>query len=97
MPSNFRTQPYGTYICDDSLVYFDRDYRPIVRLAQPEWSIAVCDPHERIAHTGKEWLYRDATSPRRNAQTRERLENLLAAIPELATEVRRRNATKVSA
>lgn len=100
---NFRTWPYGAYLCEDSIVYFDRQYRPIVRISQPsfpavgEQAIVVCDPAERIRHSGKEWLYKDATSPRRNAQTRKRLRTLVNAIPELAAEVRRRNTARVSA
>ncbi len=97
MRTNFQNQPYGAYLCDGSIVYFDRRYRPIVRLTQPEWSVTVCDPLERIKHSGQEWLYKDATSPRRNAQTRERLQNLMYTIPELAAEVRRRNAVRVGA
>ena len=97
MRTDFKNYPYGAYLCDGSIVYFDRRYRPIVRLMQPEWSATICDPHERIKHSGQEWLYRDATSPRRSAQTRRTLQNLLDTIPELAAEVRRRNAVRVNA
>jgi hypothetical protein len=95
MRTDFKKWPYGAYLCEGSIVYFDRRYQPIVRLMQPEWLITVCDPAERINHSGKEWFYKDAIAPRRNAQTRKRLKNLVDAIPELATEVRRRNAAKV--
>jgi anti-sigma factor ChrR (cupin superfamily) len=97
MPSNFKNYPYGAYLCDSSIVYFDRRYRPIVRLTQPDWSVTVCDPQERIKHSGQEWLYYGAKSPRRSAQTRRALQNLLDAIPEMAAEVRRRNAARVPA
>lgn len=98
MPTDFKNYPYGAYLCDDSIVYFDRRYQPIVRIAQPPFPesgdqvVTICDPAERIKHSGQEWLYRDANPPRRNARTRAQLQNLMAAIPVLASEVRRRNA-----
>jgi hypothetical protein len=101
--TDFKIWPYGAYLCEDSIVYFDRRYRPIVRITHPlfpavgDKAITVCDPTERISHCGKEWLYLDATSPRRNAQTRRRLKNLVEAIPELAAEVQRRSAERVGA
>jgi hypothetical protein len=94
---DFRNLPYGAYLCENSIVYFDRRYRPLVRLTQPEWSAVVCDPGEWINYSGKEWLYDDATAPGHDAQTRARLRNLLNAIPALASEVRRRNTAEVSA
>jgi hypothetical protein len=100
MRTDFSKWPYGAYLCEDSIVYFDRRYQPIVRMTRPpfpavgEQAIAVCDPTERISHSGKEWLYKDATSPRRNGQTRERLRNLMFTIPELAAEVGRRSVGK---
>lgn len=103
MRTDFSKWPYGAYLCEDSIVYFDRRYQPIVRITRPlfpavgEQTIVVCDPAERIRHSGKEWLYKDATSPRRNAETRNRLKNLVDAIPELAAEVRRRNTVRVGA
>jgi hypothetical protein len=103
MPADFSKWPYGAYLCEDSIVYFDRQYRPIVRITHPpfpaagEHAVTVCDPAERISHSGKEWLYKDATSPRRNAETRKRLKNLVDAIPEIATEVRRRSTVRVRA
>jgi hypothetical protein len=94
---DYRHHPYGAYLCHGSVVYFDRRYQPIVRLTQPDWSATICDPRERIQHSGKEWLYRDATSPRRNAQTRNNIQHIMDAIPELAAEVRRRNSAQVIA
>jgi len=101
MCTDFKKWPYGAYLCDDSIVYFDRRYQPLVRItrfpAVGEQAIVVCDPAERISHSGKEWLYKDATSPRRNAETRKRLKNLVDAIPELAAEVRCRSTMRVGA
>jgi hypothetical protein len=100
---DFSKWPYGAYLCDGSIVYFDRRYQPIVRITQPpfpavgEQAVTACDPAERISHSGKEWLYKDATSPRRNAQTRKRLKNLIGAIPALNAEIERRARAKVSA
>jgi hypothetical protein len=96
MSDAYSKWPYGAYICDGSIVYFDRRYQPIVRIVQPpfpnvgEHTPIVCDPAERIGHSGKEWFYNDATSPRRNGQTRVRLQNLLKAVPELNAEIERR-------
>jgi hypothetical protein len=87
--------PYGAYLCPDSIVWFDRRYRPIVRVSGDR--VTVCDPTDRIEHNGQEWLYNDATSPRHDGRTRKILENVMAAIPELAAEVDRRNAARVSA
>ena len=103
MPADFSKWPYGAYLCEDSIVYFDRRYQPIVRITHPlfpavgDQSIAVCDPTERISHSAKEWLYKDATSPRRNAQTRRRLRSLLDTVPMLRAEIERRARAKVSA
>ena len=103
MRADFSKWPYGAYLCDNgSIVYFDRRYQPIVRITHPlfpavgEQSIAVCDSAERISHSGKEFLYTDATSPRRNAQTRKRMRTLVDAIPELAAEVQRRSTAEES-
>jgi hypothetical protein len=103
MRADFSKRPYGAYLCEDSIVYFDRRYQPIVRIRHPlfptvgEQSIVVCDPTERISHSGKEWLYKDATSPRRNAQTRRRLQRLLDTVPMLHAEIERRARAKVGA
>lgn len=90
MRTDFKKWPYGAYLCDGSIVYFDRRYQPIVRLTQPEWSVTVCDPRERIAKSGHEMLYNDATSPNHDAKTRATLNALLDAVPGLGAEVRRR-------
>ncbi len=103
MRTDFSKWPYGAYLCEDSIVYFDRRYQPIVRITRPlfpavgEQAIVVCDPAERISHSGKEWFYKDATSPRRNAQTRMRLQRLLDTVPRLHAEIERRARVKVSA
>lgn len=103
MRTDFKDWPYGAYLCDDSIVYFDRRYQPIVRITHPlfpavgDRSVAICDPTERITHSAKEWLYKDATSPRRNAQTRRRLQTLLDTVPMLRAEVERRAHVRMGA
>jgi hypothetical protein len=87
MRTNFRNHPYGFYRTGNSVVYFDRRYRPIVRVSD---RAAVVDPLEWIEHSDQEWFYDDSNAPRRNAETRRRLQDLMDAIPELAAEVRRR-------
>ena len=94
MRTDFKKWPYGAYLCDGSIVYFDRRYQPIVRLSQPDWSVTVCDPHDRIAKSGHEMLYDDNTSPTHDAKTRETLKDLLDAVPEMAAEVHRRSCGK---
>ena len=86
--SNWKLLPYGAYLCRDSIVWFDRRYRPIVRVAGDK--VTPCDPHEWIEHSGKEWLYSDRNQPRRDAATRQRIQNHLDAVPEMAAEVARR-------
>jgi hypothetical protein len=96
MRTNFRNCTYGGYLCENSIVYFDRRYRPIVRLTQQygEASVTVCDPLEWIEHSGKEWLYNDGNQPRYDAQTRAKLKHLMDSIPALAAEVRRRDVAE---
>jgi hypothetical protein len=96
MRTNFRNCPYGAYLCENSIVFFDRRYRPIVRLTQPygEGSVTVCDPLEWVEHSGQEWFYNDASAPRHDAQTRAKLKNLMDSIPAMAAEVRRRNVAE---
>jgi hypothetical protein len=99
---DLRLLPYGVYLTATDAVYFDRDYRPIVRLTYPgkinwpiiteigEPAVTLCDPKERINFDGQSWFYTDANPPSRNKQTRQRLEQIIAAIPELAAEIARR-------
>jgi hypothetical protein len=100
MPSNFQNHPYGAYLCRDSIVYFNRRYEPIVRLRQPAFPasgnqvVSACDPAERIVHSGKHFFYSDANPPRRDSQTRKRLQTLLDTIPALAAEVQRRGSRR---
>lgn len=82
---NLRLLPYGVYLTATDAVYFDRDYRPIVRLTYPgkiNWPLSttvgepvvtICDPAERINFDGQVWFYDDGNPPRRNKQTRQRL------------------------
>ena len=88
MRTDFRNHPYGYYRCGNAVVYFDRRYRPIVRLDD---SATVVDPLTWIEHSGQQWLYDEASQPRYNAKTRAKLQALLDAIPEMAAEVARRN------
>lgn len=85
--TNFRNHPHGFYRTGNSVVYFDRRYRPIVRVSD---RATVVDPMEWIEHSGQEWLYDDGNAPRHNAETRRRLKDLMDTIPEMAAEVRRR-------
>jgi hypothetical protein len=96
MRTDFRNYPYGAYLCENAIVYFDRRYRPIVRITQPydEASVTVRDSLEWIEHSGQEWLYNDGNPPRYDAQTRNKLKRLMDAIPEMAEEVRRRNRSE---
>ncbi len=97
---DYDNHPYGAYLCSGSTVIFNRDYQPIVRLHQPAFPdvgaqvVTVCDPAERIEHSGKHWFYSDATSPRHDSQTRKRLKNLLDTIPALEAEVRCRGSRR---
>lgn len=109
MSKKLRLMPYGVYLTTTDAVYFDRDYRPIVRLAYPgqiAWPVStdvgapvvtVCDPSEQIKFDSQHWFYRDANSPRRDRTTRAKLERLVASLPELAAEIARRSKSKVSA
>jgi hypothetical protein len=96
MRTDFRNCPYGAYLCDGSIVYFDRRYRPIVRITQPygEASVTVCDPLEWIEHSGQEWFYDDGNAPRYDAQTRDKLKRFLDSIPTMAAEVRQRDVAE---
>ena len=87
MRTNFRNHPYGFYRTGNSIVYFDRRYRPIVRVSD---RTSVVDPMEWIEHSNQEWLYHDGNAPRHNAEIRRRLKDLMDAIPEMAAEVCRR-------
>ncbi len=100
MTTNFDNYPYGAYLSRDSVVYFDRRYRPIIRITQPAFpatgnpAVTACDPAERIEYSGQAWFYSDANPPRRDSQTRKRLQTLLATIPALAAEVQRRGSRR---
>lgn len=91
MRTNFRNCPYGFYRTGNSIVYFDRRYRPIVRVSD---SATVCDPLEWIEHTGQEWFYNDGSAPRYDSQTRDKLKRLMDSIPAMAEEVRRRDVAE---
>jgi len=97
---DYRHCPYGVYHCDGSVVYFDRWYQPIIRITEPafpekgEQVVTVCDPKERIKWTDHTWFYKDGNSPTFDSATRRRLENLMAAIPVMAVEVKRRIAAE---
>jgi hypothetical protein len=88
MRADFRNWPYGHYVTGNSIIYFDRRYRPICRVDD---QATVVDSLEWIEHSGKEWFYHDGNQPSCNAETRKRIQNLMDAIPELAAEVARRN------
>jgi hypothetical protein len=93
--------PYGAYLTANSSVYYDRRYRPIVRLTFPPLdlskggaigapAITVCDPKERIEHDSQMWFYKDGTSPTFNRETRKRLEAIVESVPEMRAEIERR-------
>jgi hypothetical protein len=89
MRSDYRNHPYGFYRAGNSIVYFDRRYRPIVRVDD---RATVVDSLEWIEHSGKEFLYSDGRNPpSHNAETRRRLKELMDSIPVLGEEVQRRN------
>jgi hypothetical protein len=92
MLKDYRNAPYGVYHCEDSVVWFDRRYRPIVRVAGN--AVTVVDSMEWIDHTGQTWLYDDGNAPRYNAETRRCIQNVMDAIPEMAAEVKRRYAAE---
>jgi hypothetical protein len=83
-----RVLPYGLYLECDSAVLFDREYRPIVRFTKH--GVIACDPTEWIRFGAQLWHYNDGNSPRRDRGMRARLLSLVAAIPELAAEIKRR-------
>jgi hypothetical protein len=87
MSTDYRNHPYGFYRTGNSIVYFDRRYRPIVRVSG---QATVVDPTEWIEHSSREWFYNDGNAPRHDAQTRAKLKRLMDAIPEMAAEVHRR-------
>jgi hypothetical protein len=106
---NLRLLPYGVYLTATDAVYFDRDYRPIVRLTYPSeinWPnataigepvVTVCDPAERITFDRKEFFYNDGNPPSRNKQTRQRLEQRVRSNPEMGREIERRSKSKGAA
>lgn len=59
--------------------------------------ITPCLPTEWIQFESQVWFYTDANPPRRNRQTRERLEKMIADIPALAREIGHRTGAKVAA
>jgi hypothetical protein len=67
---------------------FDCLFRPIIRVTNGK--AVACDPLEWVEFFAQSWFYNDGCAPRDDAGTKERLETLMAAIPELGAEVRRR-------
>jgi hypothetical protein len=53
-------------------------------------SVEPCPPDELITFTRQTWFYTDRTSPRCDRATRQRLEHLISAIPQLKMEIERR-------
>lgn len=92
MSKKFETWPYGQCIRGNEIIWFDRSYRPIVRCGADV--VRPCQPDEWVEHSAKRWLYNDATSPRRNRDTRAKLEGLMREVPELAAEIGRRARVK---
>src|SRR5258708_19759300 len=86
MRTNFRNHPYGFYRTGNSVVYFDRRYRPIVRVSD---QAAVVDPLEWIEHSDQEWFYDDGNAPRHNAEPRRPPQDLINPIPHIAPQVPR--------
>ena len=82
----FKLFPYGQYVAPDSRTYFDRRYRPIVRV-ESSGTRTRCKPTDKIAHTSKEFFYSDNSSPAHSKPTRARLLRMLAEIPELKLEI----------
>jgi hypothetical protein len=66
-----------------------------LRIGAPR--VMVVDPKTRIIFSGQRWFYSDANPPSRNKQTRQRLEQIIQAIPELRREIARRSQSKVPA
>jgi hypothetical protein len=52
-----------------------------------------CSPDERIEHVEEIYFYRSKTEPDRDPRTRAALEKLVAEIPQLAAEIRRRKTS----
>jgi hypothetical protein len=92
MSKKYRIFPYGQYVRGNEIVWFDRSYRPIVRVGAD--GVTPCQPDEWIDHQSKRWLYSDANAPGRDAETRKNLEALIHEIPEMDAEIHRRARIK---
>jgi hypothetical protein len=90
MRNDLRNYPYGRYLCADCIVFFDRRYRPIIRINR-RGEVSVCDSLQWIEFAGQTWMYSDRNPPRHDKETRRKLEKLMADIPLLGAEVARRN------
>lgn len=88
--------PYGVFVTERASVIYDRKYRPIVRVPG-QWpdcdsaSATVVDPTEWVTHERQEWFYNDGNVPRRNKETRARLQGIVDKMPVLASEIERRD------
>ncbi|MGC0326255.1 hypothetical protein ABIG06_006884 [Bradyrhizobium sp. USDA 326] len=55
-------------------------------------TVTPVDRKTRVIFSGQRWFYSDANPPRRNRQTRARIEALIDQIPELLEEIKRRES-----
>jgi hypothetical protein len=108
--NHLRNWPYGVYETEAGPILFDRDYRPIALFGRKGRAVSMpsvdgrillrtdhvqpVPPETRIEHHAKTWFYTDGSSPWRDRATRQRLTELIAAVPALAAEIERRKARK---
>jgi hypothetical protein len=79
--------PYGAYVCRESVVFFDRKYRPLISLpwTHYEWdgttgrlvlkrtSAKIVAPETRINFEAQRWFYNDGTPKAARARLHKRL------------------------
>jgi hypothetical protein len=105
MRTDYKLWPYGAYINRSFVYFFDRRYQPIVfgpwnyycpftRRLTITTHLAPIDPATRINFDTQGWIYRDATSPKRDRQTRAMPQRMLKTWPALQREIERRQAVR---
>jgi hypothetical protein len=71
--------PYGAYVeKDGALVYFDRAYNPLFRIASTNAYRAHVDPATCIDYVNQIWFYDDGCMPKYNKAVRERLYKMIS-------------------
>ncbi|MBB4391782.1 hypothetical protein [Bradyrhizobium sp. ERR14] len=65
-----------------------------IQVGQP--TVTACRPDMWIEHESQVWFYSDENPPHRCAATRQRLDQMIQALPELAAEIEHRGRAAVA-